>query len=1052
MMVLETGPGTTADDPHRSVLIVGAGIAGMGTALLLAEAGYAVYLADDAPWIGGSLHLLDRTFPTDSCGLCLMSPVQPSYCPTLECGLHERITVLPQTEVSAVERDGRDWRVRLRHNPRHVIDERCTRCGLCIDVCPETRADVYEAELAPQRAIYRPPTRGVPNAPVIDMDRCTRCGKCVDVCPTGAIDLDMDERTSEIQVGAIVLHTGYRPFDARLKGEYGYGSYVNVVDSLQFERMTSASGSTRGHLVRPSDGTAPARIAFIHCVGSRDQTCGREYCSSVCCMYTAKQVAAAKSIRPDLEITVFHMDLRAGGKGYEEYLNRVQALPGVTYRRSMVSSLFEMQRNKALRLNCLDECGVLNEQEFDMVVLSVGLGPSGELRTLGEELGLDFDVHGFCRSTREGVFAGGMLREPLDIPETVVDTARVAAEVAMYLGPVAPPALPVHGREADKGTLRDGQKEAGDSHPSVDGGNVASIVSPPAPATAWTELWDEPARVGVFLQTGGQASWLGATSATSPSSTEGQGGEYPLIETQPGVSLVQHVAGGHTELEHAIRSAIARKAINRAVIVGGDRLVYHSLLGATLGNMGLLPGMVEWVDLAAGCEWVHAETPTQSRHKARQMLAMAIARVRDERWIRGAAARSGGTSERAVLVIGGGPAGMSAALALARSGWPVNLVERSGCLGGQGRELRMLLSGEDPQRLLASLQAQVEISANIIVHLNTQVRRSTGHAGRFVTELECAGKIVHISHGATIVATGGVPADPPEYGEDPAIWTQRELEQWPAEKWCGVDCVVMIQCAGSRDADRPYCSRICCSHAVKNALEIKRRSPETAVHILYRDVRTPGLQELAYQEARQAGVAFHRYEPPNSPSVRREGERLTVEFIEAMLGETIRIVADRVVLSTGIDGHNRDLAQALGVPLDANGFFREAHAKLRPLDFARPGIYACGLAHAPCSLPESIAQGEAAAMRAAVFLSAGALRPTETGVAINERLCSGCGLCVAECPYGARFLDTERGIAQVIEALCLGCGACAVVCRNNATQQRGYEKARVIAALEAALD
>ncbi len=349
------------------------------------------------------------------------------------------------------------------------------------------------------------------------------------------------------------------------------------------------------------------------------------------------------------------MDLRAGGKGYEEYLNRVQALPGVTYRRSMVSSLFEC-KEQGPAVNCLDECGVLNEQEFDMVVLSVGLGPSGELRTLGEELGLDFDVHGFCRSTREGVFAGGMLRGPLDIPETVVDTARVAAEVAMYLGPVAPPALPVHGREADKSTLRDGQKEAGDSHPSVDGGNVASIVSPPAPATAWTELWDEPARVGVFLQTGGQASWLGATSATSPSSTEGQGGEYPLIETQPGVSLVQHVAGGHTELEHAIRSAIARKAINRAVIVGGDRLVYHSLLGATLGNMGLLPGMVEWVDLAAGCDWVHAETPTQSRHKA--LRCGDGYRSRPRRALDSpAAARSGGTSERAVLVIGGGPAG-----------------------------------------------------------------------------------------------------------------------------------------------------------------------------------------------------------------------------------------------------------------------------------------------------------------------------------------------------------------------------------------------------------
>jgi len=325
-----------------SVLIVGAGISGMGSAQLLAQMGYKVYLLDSAPGIGGSMHLLDRTFPTDSCGICIMLPDQPAYCPTLECGMHPNIEILPCAEVESLDGQAGDFRASILHRPRYVDVEKCNNCGLCVEVCPVERPDDYEGHLHKVKAIYRPPTRAVPDAYVIDMDYCTRCGKCVEVCPTEAIDLDMAERRSEIEVGAVILSPGYQAFDARLKGEFGYGYYDNVLTSIEFERMVSLAGSTQAHLVRPSDGAAPGRVAFIQCVGSRDESIGYPYCSSVCCMYTAKQLAAAKEIAPDLEATVFFMDIRTFGKDFERYFNRVEALPGVTYRRCMVSSVKEV--------------------------------------------------------------------------------------------------------------------------------------------------------------------------------------------------------------------------------------------------------------------------------------------------------------------------------------------------------------------------------------------------------------------------------------------------------------------------------------------------------------------------------------------------------------------------------------------------------------------------------------------------------------------------------------------------------------------------------------
>ena len=1019
------------ENKNPAALIVGAGLEGMGIALLLAEAGYPVYLADMAPWIGGSMHLLDRTFPTDSCGICMMAPVQPAYCPTLECGLHENITILPHTEIVTVEGAAGDWQVSLCHQPRYVVEDKCTRCGLCLEVCPESGPGLYEEDLAPQRAIYRPPSRAVPDAPVIDMDCCTRCGECVEVCPSRAIDLDMAESSEVILAGAVVLCPGYQPFEARLKGEYGYGIYQNVVTSLQFERITSPPGSTRGHIVRPSDGSEPQRIVFIQCVGSRDATCAREYCSSVCCMYTAKQVAAAKEITPDLDITVFYMDIRASGKGYERYFNEVASLPGVTYRRSAVSSLFEMQQTGDLRLGYVGEDGNLAELDCDMVVLSVGLSPPEGMNQLASVLGVELDPFGFCKvagdrtaeSTTLGVFVGGTCREPMDIPEVVVDAARVAGEVA--------------------GFLTSCQDETGDAV-------FVPVPSQKEASIPWRDPRDEKPRVGVFVQ------------RSDPAVTSGLDLQDVVDYAADllGVVMVQSVNVTHLALASSVKSAVAAEKINRVVVVNGAHLVYRSPLASEVSRLGLPPDVLEWVNLLDGCAFVHHKFPAVRQAKARQMVAMAVGRAVEERVLRRTAVTVEEINDPHVLVIGGGPSGMAAALGLVRQGHPVHLVERDTELGGQLRELRSLLSGENPGHILAEFVKQTKQmeSPQIEVHTGTRVLRMEGRAGRFVTTLERDGRSFRVEHGATIVATGGVPVVPQtyHYGERPHVLTQRDLEHRLAENPDALretSSVVMIQCVESRDETRPYCSRICCGQAIKNALMIKRLSPETKVHILYRDMRTRGFQELAYQEARQLGVAFHRYELSDKPVVRLTGSGLQVETAEPVLGLGRKVVlnADWVVLSVGVAGLNEDLAHGLGVPLDTDGFFEESHPKMRPLDFTRPGLYLCGLAHGPCTLAESIAQGEAAAMRAAVFLTQRVLQPKETVVAVNDRLCCGCGLCVTECPYGARLLDAETGKAHVIETLCLGCGACAVICRNNATQQHGYEKARVMSAIEIAL-
>ena len=1016
---------TATEEKQNAVLVVGAGLAGMAAGMHLARQGLAVHLLDAAPSIGGSMHLLDHTFPTNSCGLCLMLPQQPAFCPTFECDGQPNLSLLPYAELLGLEGEPGAFTATLRHKARLVDPGRCTGCGDCAAVCPEARPHDYEGWLHPVKAIYRPPgLRALPDSWLIDPAACTRCGACVDACPTGAVDLEMADREERLAVGAVLLTPGFAPFDARLKGEYGYRVYDNVLSALEFERLVSLAGSTVAHLQRPSDGGRPRKVAFVQCVGSRDNLCGAGHCSSACCMYTAKQVALAKALEPELEVTVFFMDLRAFGKEFEAYVDGVQALPGVTYRRAMPSSVHQRQQSKDLVLTFAGEDGRLAEEAFELLVLAIGFAPPVGMQALARDLGVALNDYGFAltpdyeptHTSRAGVFVAGAFREPKDIPETVAEAAAAAAEVAAFL------------------------QEQGVAEQAADTAEASR-----SEGAAVRDVAEEEPRVGVFVcECNGDLAAVDVAAVVAGA------------QRLPGVALARAVPlGCSTEGRAAIAAAIEAEGLNRVVVAGCSHRFYGDEFEAMMRGAGLDPRLLARANLREQVVYPHRNNGASLTGKAQSLVAMAVAGVRALNGVEALAVGTRQALTRRAVVVGGGAAGLSAALALARLGIPVHLVEREGELGGQWRHIRYQPDDSDPQAALQDLMARVEAEEGITLHLGAEVSRLEGGPGHYRSVITTGDGEEGVEHGVLVVATGGGPAATQEYlyGEDPRVLTQRELETQIADGTLAtVQRVVMIQCAGSREPGRPYCSRVCCTQAVKNALKLKEMRPEVEVYVLYREVRTYGFREASYQAARDAGVVFLRYELPDKPQVSANGRGLAVHLVEPVTGQPLTLDADLLILSVGIDaGEERQLAAVLDVELNGDGFFLEEHAKMKPLDLRRGGIYVAGLAHSPRFLEESIAQGQGAAMRAAAFLAPGEVGDRPTAVWVNERLCSFCGLCVEACPYGARVMNYDTRVADVEYALCQGCGVCAVVCPNKATLQKAFEHRQLMAAIDMAL-
>jgi heterodisulfide reductase subunit A-like polyferredoxin len=864
---------------------------------------------------------------------------------------------------------------------------------------------------------------------------CSECMSCTFACGTHAIDHNMIAREEKINVGAVILAPGYEVYQAHLSEEYGLGRYPNVVTALQYERMLSASGPTFGHVQRPADGAKPKRIAFLQCVGSRDQS--HDYCSSVCCMYAAKEaimtiehaLAEERSGNGHGHVScqVFFMDTRAFSKGYEEYYQRAEKKYGVKYTRCRLSDVKEDPVTRNLRVRYAapyEGSSQLIEEEFDLVVLSVGMEISESVKKLGRNLGVELDPYGFCHTTlfdplqtsRAGIYVAGPFREPKDIPESVIEASGAAAAAAQILYPA-------------RNTL-------------------ARVQTYPLERDVTHEL----PRVGVFVCHCGTniGGYLDVPSVA----------EY--ARSLPGVVHAEDnlYTCSQDTIAHIIDQVKALE-LNRVVVASCTPLTHEPLFQDAIRHAGLNPYLFEMANIRNQCSWIHAGDRDGATVKAQALVRMAVARALHLEPLKTSLV----PINKAALVIGGGAAGMTTALTLADQGFPVHLIERAEALGGNLRQLRYFvpLHGDGtvstPQAYLNEIAAKVEQHPLIDVHLNTELIGLGGFKGNFTSTLRRDGATLQVQHGVIIVATGGVEYKGREYGygKDQRILTQLEFESFlanPKSKIQNQKSIVMIQCIGPAEK---FCSRLCCTTALKNALKIKELNPAADVTIIYRDIRTYGFKERLYTEARRVGVRFIHFDFDRKPEV-EVGETLKVRVREPMLDRELSLTPDLLVLSTPIvpSPGARQLGTLLKVPVDMDGFFLEAHVKLRPVDFAAEGVFMAGLAHYPKFLDETIAQAQAAASRAARILAQESMLSNARVAVVDPLKCTGCLTCVRICPYDVpKVRSNFTGIGNIVgaayiePAICQGCGTCASECPARAIQLMHYTDAQTLIKVDA---
>ena len=916
----------------------------------------------------------------------------------------------------------------------------CITCGACKVVCPTDAVDLsevtlnkprpimseYDMGLAPRSSIYIPFPQAIPKVAVIDRNTCMHflkdvCKSCENFCQANAIDYEQEDEIEQVDVGAVVLSPGFEQFDPDLRKELGYGRYPNVLSSLQFERLLSASGPYLGEILRSSDRKHPKKIAWIQCVGSRDVE--RNYCSSVCCMYATKEAIIAKEHQPDLDCTIFFIDMRAFGKGFDAYYERAKEL-GVRYIRCYPSSIKEVPATKDLKITYQDDDGQITMEEFNMVVLSTGIRPPAEVRELADKFGIKLNEHGFAdtqgftpvETSEPGVYVCGPFAGPKDIPETVTEASAGAAKAMALL-------------KEQRGTL------------------ITHKEYPPE-----KDVTGQEPRIGVFVCHCGRN--IGGF-ADVPSVVE-------YAKTLPNVVYAEdNLYTCSTDTQEKITQLIAEQDLNRVVVASCSPRTHEPLFRNTCRQAGLNEYLFEMANIRDQCTWVHMREPQKATQKAKDLVRMAVAKARLLEPLHKGTVKVNNEA----LVIGGGIAGMTAALNLAEQGFQVHLVEKEQQLGGNFRHIHSLLNGDDPQQKLTEIIERVTSGPNIDVYLQSEVSGVEGSVGNFKSTIRHNGSEEEVSHGVVIVATGAEEYEPTEYlyGKDPRVITQRTLEEWiyqDSSELKDAKSVVMIQCVGSREEARPYCSRVCCSQAVKNAIAIKNIRPETAVYILYRDVRTYGLLEQYYRQAREKGVRFIRYEEDQKPVVSANNGALRISCVDPILNMPINIDCDAVVLAPAIvpgEGVS-EVSKLYKLPLNQDRFFMEAHMKLRPVDFATDGVFMCGLAHCPKSVEESIAQADAAAARAATILSKDQIELEATISQVVDENCDGCAYCIDPCPYSALTLIEymyKGNIKKTVErdgALCKGCGVCMATCPKKGIFVRGFKLEQLGVMVEAALE
>jgi len=915
----------------------------------------------------------------------------------------------------------------LKKKPRYVIEEKCTGCTTCVEYCPVQYPDQYNQEISKNKAIHIYFSQAVPLITYID-ETCLylkekKCAICESVCKNYAIDFTQKPEEIEVKVGAILLSPGFEPFDPRVKQEYGYGRLQNVVTSMDFERLLCSTGPYEGEILRASDKEHPHKVAWIQCVGSRRVTQGdNSYCSAVCCTYTQKQVILTKEHDAGAECTIFHNDIRSYGKDFEPYFQRAEQLPGVRIIRSYVSIVGEDPETKNVLVRYASPEEGVKEEEFDMVVLSVGLNPPADYAALAEKFEIELNSHGFCKinpvnpmeTTRPGVFISGAFQGPLDIPESVFSASGAGSQCGELLDFR-------RGRLAEERVYPE-EKDLAGEEPKVAvfvchcGANIGKVV-------------DVPSTV-----------------------------EYAL--TLPNVVYAQEqLFSCATNCAKEITDMLEEKGVNRVVIAACSPRTLEPLFRDTLREAGINQYYLEMANIREHCSWVHSLEKEDATEKAKDLIRMSVARACHLEPLQ----EIDLPVDKRALVVGGGIAGMTCALSIAQQGHEVYLLEKEKELGGTARRLHYTLEGMDVQSYLSDLISKIYRHPLIHVYTDAVITEATGYVGNFVTRVKSERGDTEIRHGAAVIATGAEEYRPTEYlyGKDERVMTLLELEERIAERQEEVlkaRSLVMIQCVGCRNEERNYCSRVCCSQAVKNALKLKEINPEMDIYVLYRDMRTYGFKEDYYREASNKDVRFIRYEPEDQPQVEavEEGGRsvLRVTFQDYVLGQRLAVDADILALAAAVIPleENKEVAQLFKVTLGPDEFFKEAHVKLRPVEFAADGVYLCGTAHYPKHIQETINQAYGAAGRALTLLSHDIVTVSGSVCEVDEKRCIGCGACISACTYGAiEFRETKQGKKAVVNpVICKGDGLCNAACPTAAIRLKHFTDEEIISQIDAA--
>lgn len=999
---------------NGSVAVVGGGIAGIQAALDLADSGFRTYLIESRPSIGGVMSQLDKTFPTNDCAMCILSPK------LVETARHPNIELLSYSDVKSITGKAGDFKVSIVKKARYIDETKCTGCGSCTEKCPSKVPDEYNAGMSKRKSIYIPFAQAIPRVATIDAAHCMfltkgKCGVCKKVCGPKAVDYEQKDKEIELNVGSVILATGFKPFDPSVLKQYRF-EHPDVITSLQFERLLSASGPTQGHVTRQSDGKVPKNIAFIQCVGSRNPRIDRKHCSSVCCMYATKESIIAKEHDPELNITIFHIDIRAYGKNFEEFYNRAQREYGIKYINSRPSEVI-VGADNALSLKYEDfNTGNLIAQNFDMVVLSIGLDPADSTRTIARSSGIALDDFGNIATGIErpvesgvaGIYVCGAAQGPKDIPDTVAQASAAASKAAALLS-------------GERGTLIK-EKNFPDEK----------------------QLAPEP-RIGVFVCHCG----INIGSVVNVPEVV----EY--AKTLPGVAHAREMLYAcSSDSQAAIKDTIANNDLNRVVVASCTPRTHEPLFQNTCREAGLNPYLFELANIREHCSWVHMKEKEKATEKAKGIVQMAVAKSALFQPLY----RQKVQLINKAVVLGAGVAGMTAALDIANNGYPVTIIEKEKESGGMLREMTELYDGKKPDEVLTELTGKVNSNKNIKVINEARLLKVEGYLGNFKGVVLANGKEMPIDFGAAVVATGARNLEPTglfNYGKYPAVVTQAQLEKMLG-KGISANNVTMIQCVGARNKEREYCGRTCCVDAVKNAIRIKKANSSTSVYVLYRDMRTYGVMEKLYENARDLGVLFIKYEAENPPEVQEK----SVIVHDTMLNEDIELASDLVVLSTPlVAGENEEINQLFKIPLDRNKFFLEAHPKLRPVDFATDGVFLCGSAQAPKLMDEAISQASAAASRACTILSRKFIETEGAVSVVSEAKCIGCGTCATACPYNAPSLSDMIVKAEEVTytakkskinpASCKGCGSCAAACPAGAITAQHFSSKEIGEAIDA---